>query len=352
MRRIEVAVATLAAAFGFGAYALRFAPSTPALGSASVAPATAGLAARAVHVEEVWTTERERGGALGAVVGMAETGDGRVWVSDAGTGAVSAFTPGRGATVVARRGAGPGEVRAPGLLARTPEGGVAMHDPATGEVSIFGADGRFSRRVRLARLVQNPKGFVVTAGGEMVLTGGVSGEAGSIHRFRKDGRLARSWHPAPRTRNPRAGQLVAGGPVSAGPDGRLLFSQAAPHRIVAYDAAGTPRELAADPALLRPVGDDFIREEDGRRTFRWFFPQSKGVFELPGGRVLNVVWFRDEGYTLWEMYDAAGRRLARTRLERAYEPWALTPDGRHVLASYLHPDTDEPVAARLSVTLR
>lgn len=307
--------------------------------------------AQTLTVAERWST-RGTPAVLefSVIAGMTETASGEVWISDALNRVVAAVNGSGGSLrIVARQGDGPGEVRAPGLWASYPDGGVAMYDLVRSAVEIFGRDGSFRRRIIIPKVL-NPKGFAVLPTGQIVLSGGITGNPGSIHLVSGAGRLERSWHPLPDARNPRARTLVAGGAVSALADGSILFSQAAPHRIMLYPTTGgKERVIASDSRLLEAVGDDFIVERDGKRTFRWRFPQSRAVYRLRSGNVLNVVWNAEERFSLWEVYSPAGKLLARSRVNRAYHPWAMARNG-DVLASYQDPETDEHVAVRLAVT--
>jgi hypothetical protein len=94
----------------------------------------------------------------------------------------------------------------------------------------------------------------------------------------------RCWHPAPDDPDPMAAILAAGGPLAISSDGRLLFSQAAPHLILAFDRR-TRREtiLARERNLLQPIAGNFVRRVDNRQTYDWWFPQSKGLLALPDG---------------------------------------------------------------------
>lgn len=79
-------------------------------------------------------------------------------------------------------------------------------------------------------------------------------------------------------------------------------------------------------------------------------PQSRGLFRLQGGRILNVVWKHDEGRSIWDMYTPQGKRIARQVFSRAYEPWALARNG-DILASYRAPETGVHRATRLRMTV-
>jgi hypothetical protein len=288
--------------------------------------------------------------------GMAEGPGGEVWVADGRLGQIGALDSlGRWLRVAARRGDGPGEFRGPSLIARRPEGGLAVYDAARMSVELLDARGRAERRVTLEHLLLNPKGLVVLRSGQFVMSGGFVGNPNGIHVFDREGKLLRSWHLAPTTRNPRAGAMVAGGPIAVLEDTLLLFSQAAPHEIIIYRLDGSVvRRVAAEKNLLPPIGDDFIQREvrDGVpvTSFRWYFPQSRAVFALDGARILNVVLFWDESKTLWELYSREGRLLDRVSVPQRYEPYLLATNG-DILASYRKADPEDVVAARLRLQL-
>jgi hypothetical protein len=281
---------------------------------------------------------------------MTEAANGAVWISD-GLNRLLAVVDadGKNLRVVARQGEGPGEVGAPTMLASTAAGGVAVYDLGHSSVEIFGRDSRFKKRIPLERRVDNPKGFVVHPSGDFILSGGIGGNGHSIHSFRPDGGIRASWYRIPRTVNPRAGVLIAGGPLHTGSEGWLLFSQAAPHRILFYPGPGRePQLIAADAEILEPIGDNFVYQEGGKQKYRWWYPQSKGVFRFPDGSFLNVIRFRDQESSIWEIYSPNGESILRKKVRRAYEPWALARNG-DILASYVDPATDEHVAARLRI---
>lgn len=313
-----------------------------------------GLNAQSLNVRERWATKGSpQAVELGAVNGMAEDRDGQIWIADpVNKVLVRVDTAGKRPRVAARHGNGPGEVAVPLIMAPHPSGGVAVYDAGHGSVELFSAAGRFDRRIPVPVPFRNPKGFAFLPSGDFVLSGGVQTNGHAIHRFSPRGVLSKSWHTIPRTRNARAGEMIAGGPLVVLPGGTVLFSQASPHRIIRYAAVGgSSQVLAEDPRLVPAIGDDFIQERGGRRTFRWNYTRSAGIFRLSDGRILNVVLNEAANLTTWEVYRPDGKLVGRTRVARAYQPWGLTRDG-DVLASYVDPDTDEAVAARLAVTFR
>lgn len=312
----------------------------------------AGRGSADLTVEE-WSSKGDPREPFGAIMGMAAGSDGGVWVSDGLNHAVSLAFEGDRAEPRARTGRGPGEVTAPALIARRPEGGVAVHDVASRKLELFGADGRYERSVRLPYMIYNPKALVALRSGEFVISGGVAADPYAIHRFAADGTHLNSWHPAPALMDERAVRIVAGGALAELPNGNLLFSQSAPHRIVEYRLDGTPvRTIASHPQIVPAPGDDIVRVESDGVAFRWGFRRSSAVFVLPGGeRFLNVVRDGERQETTFEVWSMDGERVDH-KLERAtYDVWDLAPDGR-LIASYRDPDTEEHVAQVLRVNLR
>jgi hypothetical protein len=284
---------------------------------------------------------------------MIEAAPGTVWIADSRNSRILAVSDsGRRFSLVARDGEGPGEVHGPDYMARSHAGDIAVYSSRS--VDVFSRDGDFIRRVRMRMQFENVKGFTVLPSGAFVVSGGSLGNGYSVHRISADGRSVVSWDSIPKTRNPRAGAMVAGGVVRALDDGRILFSRSAPHEIAIFSSDGKHVDtIAHDPDLLKPIGDDFIVETvtNGQwsRSFRWFFPQARAVFRLENGDILNVVDYREQDRSLWELYRGR-QRIAKTIIPRAYRPWNLTSTG-DILASYIDPYTDEPVAAVLHMTL-
>lgn len=304
-----------------------------------------------LQIMERWNTAR------GAEVlefigisGMTEHPDGSIWIAETRNSAVIALSAsGLNRRYVAQSGDGPGEVVGPSLLASHSAIGSVVYDLGRGSLDVFGLDGKFDRRVYLVSRVLHPKGFAILPTGGFLLGGGMESNPYGVHLLDRSGALVRSWHPVPVTAEPRSGWMVGGGPLSLTRAGEVLFSQAAPHDVLVYDLSGRRlRRIARDEGLLAPIGDDFISEGGGRRTFRWHFPRSSGVFELADGRILNVIWNLEENWSLWQVYGSSGRLVRQVRVLRAYRPWALAANG-DVLASYVDAETDEHVAVRLAL---
>jgi hypothetical protein len=308
-----------------------------------------------LRIGERWaTTASADSGQFVAVHGMTETPDGHIWVADGRLGVIRILSP-RGHPLDTRgqRGDGPGEFQVPGRMLTLPDGSLAMHDVARGSVELFDGRGQWVRRIGLSARIANPKGFAALPHGGWVLSGGIPGNPYAIHLFDPDGVLRTSWFPVPRTDNPRAGMLVAGGPVAVVGDSGVLFARAAPHGVYRFSAPGAePVVLSALRDLVPPIGDEFIQEQGtgaGRvRTFQWYFPQSRAVFPVGAGRVLNVITRYEHEESVWLLFGPDGGLIAATAVPVAYEPWSLTADG-DVLASYREPNAGEILASRLRV---
>ena len=240
-------------------------------------------------VTEVWDYDgsTELGG-FSYVDGLGEAGNGTIWVSDAspGWGRVVLYNPMTDeATVVGRPGEGPGEVLSTTIIAIDPDGNIAMYDIARSSIELYSPTGEPVRRIRLPHRVTWVKGFDVLPSGDFVLSGGVVGVNSAIHQFSREGRFLRSWGESAQADDWEARIVGTGGALHALPDGSLLYSQGAPHRIAHYlptDEGWSEYQIAAFPDLIDAPRDAVIVEgvEDGvpYRTFHVTYPQSRGVF--------------------------------------------------------------------------
>ncbi|HUH13955.1 MAG TPA: hypothetical protein VMK65_12650 [Longimicrobiales bacterium] len=147
---------------------------------------------------------------------------------------------------------------------------------------------------------------------------------------------------------------VTGGPIALQGD-TLFLSEASPHRILSFGLNGRGQKLiAADSGIIEAVRDDFLQvgRERGKRviSFAWSHPQSRGIFKLPSGLLLNVITFKEEGASVWQVY-AEGELVAQERILVAYRPWSVTENG-NILASAADPHTGEERAVRLRLEVR
>jgi hypothetical protein len=307
-----------------------------------------------LQVHEVWVTTGSRATPFGAIGGMIEGPKGEIFVSDQINVAVFAIQPqGMGVRQVAREGRGPGEVSTPGLMAPTPNGGIALRDIGHNVILLLDGEFRETGRVQPEFGVYNPKGFAVLADTSFVLSGGSFRSGLGIHHFSFAGKHQASWLPAPEVESRSARIHLAGAPVAAAADGMILFTRPAPHLIAKLNpVTGAIVALAEDPAIIPAIGDDFEQRRmvDGREVIapQWFYPQSRGIFELRDGAILNVITRRYDCESTFELYDANGRLESRHTVSKAYQPFALTRDGR-ILASYPDPQTEEPIAVLLEL---
>lgn len=307
-----------------------------------------------LEVREIWATRGSRTAPFGSIAGMIQGPDGRIFVSDDINVAVFAIQPGGSAVQqVARRGRGPGEVQTPSLMARTPDGHIALWD--IGHNVLLVLDGAFREiaRVRPEFGVYNPKGFAVLPDGSFVLSGGSFRSRFGIHLFSNEGKHVDSWFPPPDVESQSARIHLAGAAVTSVGDGTLLFTRPAPHLIAKLDpTSGSITPVAEDSTILPAIGNNFEQKRivDGREVIapQWYYPQSRGVYVLHDGAILNIITRRYDHQSTFEIYDSSGKLESRTTASKAYQPYALTDDG-HILASYPDERTDEPVAVLLEL---
>ena len=329
-------------------------PTLVCAGAATVLSVAAPATGQNLSVTEIWSSERVRNLVLSAAEGVAEAPDGRIWISDPMAMAVYAVdTDGNTFTRIAREGEGPGEVEGPDRIAITPDGNLAVFDYA--KIEVYTPAGEPVRRVKLVVEVVWPKGFAALPDGGFAISGGIMTVSAPIHRFDADGNLIRSWGEPSPALGFRERMVGGGGALYAAPDG-LMYTQSAPHRITLYDydeeGPEQGRTLAELPGTLVHPGDGVIVESGSgsswRRTFRPYFPQSRAVFPLEDDRFLNVVVFKDDGYSLWQVFGRPGKLLEQARVDEAYMPWFRCRDGT-ILATRMDPATDIPTVTRLRV---
>jgi hypothetical protein len=309
--------------------------------------------APAQPVRELWSTKGGPQLPFGEITGVVALNDGSIVVADEQAGVLLRVAAGGGrVALLARKGSGPGEVRHPTLLAAHPSGGFVVYDLGHRALNHYAADGQARSRIPLQRWVTNPKGLATLSDGAFVVTGGMFGNASSVHRFDPNGAYRGSVFPAPISRDPIVALHIAGGPVRAVPGGGFLYSNSAPHEIRHFtssaDTAG--RLVARDPTVAPSIVDRFAstRVEGDRTitTYQWFYSQSRAVFMLDDNSILNVITRQYDGDSIWEVWSRAGDLLSRRSVPRAYRPWDRTGRGT-VLATYRDPLTDEVVLTEL-----
>ena len=296
-------------------------------------------------VTEVWVADgHTRLEGLTRVTGVAESPLGKVWIASARPARLLIVDPSTGGEddlIAARDGDGPGELRGPTRLDIMTDGNMAVYDLSRGAVEIYTSDGKPVRRLMLPIAVTWPKGFAALASGGFVLSGGVIGNDFAIHQFEESGRYIRSWGAAMDAEAWEARPVGTGGFLDALADGSLLYSRGAPHEIVQFEVSaasheGEPprRNIAALEGLLEEPGDAVLIHgtEDGIpfTTFDVWYPQSRAVFRLEDGRILNVVTRTDKGppRTIWQLFEPTGGVPIETQtVGHLYEPWFLCANG-------------------------
>lgn len=296
-------------------------------------------------VTAVWVADgHTRLDGLTRVAGVAESPLGTVWLTSNRPARLLVLDPsgdGEDDFIAAREGDGPGELRGPNRLDVMPSGNMAVYDIARTAVEIYTPEGEPVRRIMLPLNVSWTKGFATLGSGGFVLSGGIIGNNSAIHQFDQSGRYVRSWGTAMEAEAWEARPVGTGGALDALPDGSLLYSRATPHEIVRYEVAaaidGEPPQhtIAALEGLLEEPGDAVLVHgtEDGIpfTTFDVWYPQSRAVFQLKDGRILNVITRSDDGQprTIWQLFEAGvGAPVAEAQTDgQVYEPWFLCSNG-------------------------
>ncbi len=295
-------------------------------------------------VTEVWVADgHTRLEGLTRVTGVAESPLGKVWITSARPArllVVDPSTGGKGDYIAARNGDGPGELMGPARLDVMPDGNMAVYDLSRSAVEIYSAAGEPVRRVMLPISVSWPKGFAALPSGGFVISGGVVGNDFAIHQFGESGRYIRSWGAAMKADAWEAKPVGTGGALNVRSDGSLLYSRGAPHEILQFEVRavgdGEPSRhvIAAMDGFLEEPGDAVLIHgtEDGIpfTTFDIWYPQSRAVFQLEDGRVLNVVTRSDGGppRTIWQLFEPDGGAPIETQTKgHLYEPWFLCANG-------------------------
>lgn len=339
-------------------YSTRLILSSLAMG-AWLAPASA----QSIDVTEVRRTAGISSDQFGTIGGMVEAAPGVIIISDNVNKALYRWEPPLNrVTKFAREGRGPGEVLQPISLARRPGGGFVVYDVAHAGVVFFDRDLAFEQAARLrGGIVSNPKSLAVLSDGSFIVSGGRLRDPRGLHRYAASGDWLESFgDPPAEIVSDHAKIQSAGGAVRALRHG-FLYSLGAPLRILRFpaDGLGTPALVAEDGQLLPSLTEDNLHgparldlpEPMRGRPFLWWHDRSTGVFELPDGRILNVVTRFHQGDSVWDLYAADGKRLARKIVPHAYYAWDISSSGQ-LLASHRDPDTDEHSAVVLTLNIR
>jgi hypothetical protein len=322
-------------------------------------PLTAqNVAGKLLSVAEVWSSPGPVNSPFGTVDGMTETEEGEIWVTDGMCKCIVVLnSTGEFVRSIGRSGEGPGEFAGPSRLATTNNNSVAVFDISRSSIELFDAQGHFLKRTLLDHQPFNIKGFLVLEDGSYLLSGGIYSKAYAVHRFDSTGAWADGFGHPPQSDKSGAEAMehalyVTGGPITLLKGGKLLYSRAAPHRLVTGTEDGRVEPFAEDPALLRPIVASFaypvVEEGTTRIRLRWFFDQSRSITELDGV-ILNSITFEKRGETLWQAYDSSGRLIASSRSPVEYWVWGRTRDG-DLLATRWNAETGEQAAVRLRVS--
>ncbi len=305
-----------------------------------------------LSVTEVWVLDgNSRLDRLSRIRAAIETSMGTIWIADVRE--VWVIDPDgtrEDDYIVAREGDGPGEVRGINRIDILPNGNIAVNDMSRNAIEIFTPAGESVRRITLPLKVGWIKGFAALPSGGFAISGGVFGTPYAIHQFGDDGAYIRSFGAPMEAEDMMARFAGTGGALDALADGSLLYSRAAPHEIIQYEdpalttAAPEAHKIAAIEGLLKSPGDDILIKEVNDEgvpvtSFRAWYPQSRGVFGLGDGRVLNVITRSNPDpalrHTIWQLFDADGTLAAEERSDAVlYEPWFQCSNGDLLATRY------------------
>lgn len=297
-----------------------------------------------------WATRGPPESPFITVTGVACTRSGDIWVSDTRASTVYVFDDqGSYRHPLGGAGDGPGEFRSPTLISTMSSDRVAVLDLGRRSLEVFGSNGEFIHRVIHGTQVLYPKSFLALPDSSFLITGGIMGKPGSLHRISWDGRLVASVISRPETSDSLASLYLSGGPIARMEDEYIAFSSAFQHRLFTISPSLEVSLFAEDEGVFPPTGDDFIQEEEGLTRYRWSFPRPTGLFVLADGSLLNVITWREMDVSIWERYRRNGELISRSRIPTAYHPWAVLPGG-DMVASRVVPDTGESEVLRLGIT--
>lgn len=314
-------------------------------------------AGQTIRLLEEFATKGPTDAPFSIISSMIAVDSGRVVVSDAESSTLYLWNPrSSDIKILARRGDGPGEVRQPTIMAHLPEGGFAVYDPVRSGIHLFNKDLRFDRLLHIIGVISNPKDMLFLPDWSFVIAGGKLSDPRHLHYFDSSGRrVAAFGDPSPHLSSFSAKIQAAGGALALRTSGGILFSYSAPLRIVQFRRPFVdPAILVEDTKILPELHEDSVYEQGSRpgsRRFLWWHDQTTALIPLPDGRMINVITRYYRGDSVWDLYDASGKLISRTVVDRAWYPHDLIGADR-IVASYRDRATDEHVATivRLELT--
>lgn len=318
---------------------------------ASLAAAAPNPSAGQALVKELWNTKGPANSPFTVLNGAVTLADGRIIVADEEQGLFAVESDGKGVRRTARIGSGPNEVRLPGPLARDPRGGFGVYDVEQRLVAFYNDRLQEVGRVSISRMIANPKGFAIRSDGSFALSGGSLSSADGVFFYSSTGTLVGSFEPVPSEDRSEIAH-VAGGALTRVSGDTLVFTNAPFHRIVLYPPGAVPRRIAQDSTAYPSIIGDFFRSETSNGVHvlapNWYHAQSRGVFVLSSGDVLNIITRQDESRSTWEVWARNGTLRARFDVPIAYRPFDMV--GEQIVAMKIDPATGESVLVSLRVT--
>ncbi|MBK8166446.1 MAG: hypothetical protein IPK64_10880 [bacterium] len=279
---------------------------------------------------------------LNAITSVAEDSRGNIYVVDGGQPALHRFGPdGTWQGTFAAAGDGPGDLMSMPVIAI--DGQDRIHVAGMGgRVQVLDADFRHVAVSERAHATSPARALAITPDGHVAIVAVDSRHHTTVDLHDAQGAYLRSFcdtFAAGRDLPRLVEDAYGGGRIAAGPEGRLLFAQAAPYlvRILAPDGTVLHQTDAGGAGFIPEPEEPEIR--NGRMAMR--FPgMASGIAPAGGGRVMVSAWRRrDDGSTctLLCLYDAQLNLLARTEVEKYTAVAGADSQGR----VYLHETADD-----------
>ncbi len=192
--------------------------------------------------------------------------DGVVYLLDYSNSQVIAVDP--SGEVAWRRGGegqGPGEFRTPYRLTEARDGVLHVFDLYGRAISRFSPDGEFIDRRQVQATFEAVTDLVVHPDGRTAISGTSSygvAMGWAVHVFTPDLRHVHSFGPLPTAENPMALSYHGAGPLTATPEGDLLYVRRLPYDIHRYSLDGDHLATFDTPFEYDVTADDRLNFEE------------------------------------------------------------------------------------------
>ena len=328
--RLSVVVCLVVAARPFVGLA-QTRPGTPV--QSTTIRRTADRAISLIPIRSIGSEQGE-GDAFGRIAQVAIRRDGSLVVLDPSIPAVLLFGPdGRYRQSMARKGDGPGEVRAPAYVANIRGDSLVVFDAGHRRGLVYDAALRYVRTIRFPPHLAIRRLIYDSTADRLLASGFGPGEKFGVHALALDGTLLDRYVPTP-SRPELLGFQTSflAGFVAPWRDGGFVFADQSPYRLRFYDARGRERRRCVmDPDPTDdPAQFVFARgiTMGVRNVSEW--KHVAGILLIPGERtptyIVPVMTGR-EGRQYWDFVTESCERIARfTGPTSWYYPSAIAGD--------------------------